>query len=89
MAAMDSVNCDVSVSLRLLVDKKGLAGAFSVSVRELERMISRGEVPAPIHLGRRVVWRLRTIEALVEKWERTGGPKPEGVETVLDRGMGN
>jgi predicted DNA-binding transcriptional regulator AlpA len=54
------------VTAALLVDEKQAAAMLGgISTRSLRRLVSRGEAPAPIHLGRLARWRVADLEAWI------------------------
>ncbi len=60
----------------------GLARALKVSVRQVWKMLSRGDLPAPIKLGRSVRWRA----AEIAKWLEAGAPTRELWEQLKKAG---
>lgn len=52
----------------VLIDQKQLAEMLSISRRTVQRMISRGKLPAPIRIGKMVRWKLQDIK----KWIANG-----------------
>ncbi len=62
----------------LLIGAKELALLLGVSVRHLRRMDAAGELPRPVTLGKRVLWRTEEIQRWVaarcpdrRSWEAT------------------
>lgn len=56
----------------LLLNAAGVAQVLSVSERQVERLASSGELPAPVRLGGRCVrWRVREIEQWIVGLEKT------------------
>ena len=51
----------------------GLARALKISVRQVWKMLSRGDLPSPIKLGRSVRWRSSEIAG----WLAAGAPTRE------------
>ena len=47
-----------------LLDKDGVTKALGVCERTLENLVTRGEFPPPVHLGRRAWW----DKAVVDAW---------------------
>lgn len=54
-----------------LLDAKEVASILKVSIRSLYRLQHDHDFPAPVRLGRCVRFRLRDIEAYIEKRRRT------------------
>lgn len=50
----------------LLIDTKELAGLLNIGSRTLWRLTQMRAVPAPVHLGRMVRWRLAEVLAWIE-----------------------
>ena len=59
----------------LLLDKTEAARLTGISTRSIDRLVSCGKFPPPIHLGGRVLWNRRALE----EWVAAGCPetKPE------------
>lgn len=67
-----STSSDVPGPLEV-TDKSALARALRVSVRTINRMIQRGDLPPPIRVGghsRKAGWRTRVLVALLDGLER-------------------
>jgi excisionase family DNA binding protein len=47
-----------------------LAALFQVSVQTIRRLAARGELPAPLRVGRRVRWSARTLEEWMARGKR-------------------
>ena len=65
-----------------LLNVGGLARALKISVRQVWKMLSRGDLPAPIKLGRSVRW--RSVE--IAQWLDAGAPTRELWEQLKKAG---
>ncbi|MCZ6653208.1 MAG: helix-turn-helix domain-containing protein [Planctomycetota bacterium] len=65
-----------------LLTANGLARALKVSVRQVWKMLSRGDLPSPIKLGRSVRWR----SAEIARWLDAGAPTRELWEQLKKAG---
>jgi len=63
-----------------LVSVPDLARSLGRTVRGLNKMIQRGELPRPFAVGRRRYWRRQTLDAWIARRERDteGTPAPDG-----------
>ncbi|WDI43366.1 helix-turn-helix transcriptional regulator [Bremerella sp. P1] len=50
-----------------LLDTKGVAAVLGVSIREIDRMIERGQLPVPKKLGTQRRWLEKDIIAFIDK----------------------
>lgn len=53
-----------------LVTKAALAALLGYTVRAVNKLIARGELPEPFHVGRTAFWRRETLVAFFESLER-------------------
>ena len=60
----------IGTSSTELLTVGGLARALKISVRQVWKMLSRGDLPSPIKLGRSVRWRSSEIA----RWLEAGAP---------------
>ena len=51
---------------RFLLRRREAASACGVSAASWDRLVSAGKTPAPIRLGKRLVWRVAELAAWVE-----------------------
>lgn len=58
---------------RLLVSAQEAAAMLGVSPNKVRELDRTGRMPAPVHLGRRVLW---SVQAL-ERWIENGTPRRE------------
>ena len=73
----------VSTITPILLDAKGAAALCGVSARHWATLHSEGLVPAPVRLGRRVLWRAEELR----DWTRAGcPPRLRWVETQEEKG---
>lgn len=49
----------------LLMDVKQVAAALSLSPRQIQKMVSKGELPRPLKLATSTRWRAADVEAWV------------------------
>jgi excisionase family DNA binding protein len=61
---------------KLLVDKVAAASMLSISLNTLNRKIADGEIPQPVRLGGRVLFRYDQLTAFVESLGGTGEVVP-------------
>ena len=61
-------------------DARGLAQALGVSARHIAALHAQGRLPAPIRLGRRVVW----VRAEIEDWLAAGAPARDRWEVMRE-----
>jgi len=66
----------------LLLDVRAVARLLSVSVRTIHRLNAAGELPAPIRLGGRVLWRHAELVA----WLEAGCPSRQTWECRTKKG---
>lgn len=52
-----------------LLSKAALAAQLGITIRGLNRIIARGDVPRPFHVGKHAYWRKRTIAAFLAQLE--------------------
>jgi hypothetical protein len=52
-----------------LIDKRALSTRLGVTVRGLNKIIARGDLPAPFHIGKRAYWRTLTLVSFLERLE--------------------
>ncbi len=50
-----------------MIDVREVATILSISTRSVWRLVSRGELPQPIRLGRNVRWRSTDIDRWIEE----------------------
>ena len=63
-----------------LVDAKSAANLLSISRAMLHRLNVTGRLPRPVHLGRRVLWRVSELEG----WVNAGCPNRDRWEADDD-----
>lgn len=68
-------NCGVSPLIRL-ISAKELAERLGISIRTLEDLIVRGEIPSPMRFGRARRWE----PELVERWIKKKAEDAAGVK---------
>ena len=54
---------------RLLLTADEAARSLAISKRTLWRLVSAGQLPAPLHIGRAARWRRDEIVAAVDQWD--------------------
>ena len=65
----------------LALDTRGLARALGVSARHIAALRAQGRLPAPVRLGKRVVWPRSEIEA----WLAAGAPSLDRWQEMRSR----
>lgn len=65
-----------------LLTVTGLAKELKISARQVWKMLSRGDLPSPIKLGRSVRWRA----AEIARWLEAGAPTRELWEQLKKAG---
>lgn len=56
----------------IVVDKATLSRLLGCTVRGLNKMIQRGDLPKPFHIGRKSFWRRETLLTFLENREKRG-----------------
>jgi hypothetical protein len=54
-----------------LLSKAALATELGVTIRGLNKIIARGDLPRPFHVGKHAYWRKRTLAAFLARLEGT------------------
>lgn len=57
--------------------KQDVAGILGVSIRTVENFVTRGRMPAPAHIGARVLWHPDVFYAWLDHALRNGGWKED------------
>jgi predicted DNA-binding transcriptional regulator AlpA len=55
-----------------LYNTDDVVAKFSITKRTLSDWIKQGKLPLPIRIGRRLLWKRKTIDDLVDKLEKEG-----------------
>jgi predicted DNA-binding transcriptional regulator AlpA len=55
------------------LSKQDVAGILGVSIRTIENFVARGRMPAPAHIGARVLWHPDVFYSWLDQALRAGG----------------
>lgn len=59
--------CSTADEVSCMLTTKDLCARLQLSKRTISRMISSGDIPEPIYIGRNVRWRVGDIEQWIEQ----------------------